>query len=190
SNNYEFTLINEEYVETTDIVISPTKDNDDPIYNPDLLTQKITKEQTVKPYITVKKKTTTKPTERTRWALKDSPYTYTGRTKRNETKPALQTIVVPAITVYYYEKEIIISHVYISEPNVSVSEAKTEITSVVATTEISSQTSAESTQRYLSKGSKYKAVSVLGGGAAFAVIAVLGVANVNKKSKNEDETKN
>ncbi len=184
SNYYDFILVNEEYVETTELIISPTKDNDDPVYNPNLLTQKATKEQTVKPKTTQKKKTTTKQTERTRWTISDSPYSYTGRTKRQEKKTEpLQTIIVPAITVYYYEKEIIISHVYISQPNATVDKTETEPISVSsAATEIISHSDTTSTVVPLSSGSKYKIASILGGGAAFAIIAISGVATVKKKA--------
>lgn len=189
SNYYAFTLVNESYVETTGVIISPTKDNDDPAYNPGLLTRKTTKEQTLKPDTTRKKRTTTKPTERTRWALKDSPYTYTGRTKREtERKEIVQTVIVPAVTVYYYEKEIIISHVFISEPNALVKETRevsTDITSSVS--ESQNQTVETGYDGYLSDGKKYKIVLMLCAGAAFAAIAMFGVSTAKHKTEKENK---
>lgn len=189
SNYYAFTLVNESYVETTGVIISPTKDNDDPAYNPGLLTRKTTKEQTLKPDTTRKKRTTTKPTERTRWALKDSPYTYTGRTKHEtERKEIVQTVIVPAITVYYYEKEVVISHVYINEPNAHsvATEAEPETVNSNALTSVG-QNDSRSYTVFLSEGKKYKLILMFCGSVAFAAISLFGVAAVRNKSGKENK---
>ncbi len=191
SNYYPFTLINEAYVETTKMEVSPTKDNYDPAYNPDLLTQRVTKDQTVKPKTTRKKRTTSKATERTtRWTVPDSPYSYTGRTKREEkVSDRPLTVIVPAVTVYYYEKEVIISHVYINEPNalseLTVNEVTVAVTSLNSTVP---QTADVTNFPSVSEGGKYKLILGIGACIAFAVIAFLGVSGIKKgSSKDCDE---
>lgn len=203
SNYYAFTLINEGYVEPTALEIAPTRDNDDPLYNPDLLTEKTTKKKTTAKSNNdkrVTRKTTTTKKSTTRWKLEDSPMIYTGRTKvqtkrdeKNDTSVQKDTVATPGgVTVYYYEKEVIISHVLVTVPITETITEEDEIqdsaSSTVKETEIASTTSEIEAAKTapvisLSEGTKYKKISVIIGMIAFCVIAALGAFHVRKKNK-------
>lgn len=186
SNYYYFTLVNEQYVETTAVQIAPTRDNDDPAYNPDLLTSKAktTKKSTTKKSRTTTKKTTSSKTT-TRKSINGTPYSYTGRTEKiTERKTEAQTekiVDTPAgITVYYYEKEVIISQVPVTQA-AETSEQIVYATAVhTATTAPNTEIRAQKTVS-LSKGSKYKIIASVIGSIAFAAVAVFGVTGVKRK---------
>ncbi len=181
SNYYNFSLVNEKYVETTALNIAPTYDNSDPAYNPDLLTSRRT---------TRKRSTTQK------FVIKTSPpYSYTGRTekttkkKTESTEP--KTSVIP--TVFYYEKEVIISHIPVTEAsvNVTANEQTTVETTRFVETEMhySSERSETSNTIPLSKGQKYKILATFIGGLLFLIIAGFGAfsAKKNRDSSNNTE---
>lgn len=176
SNYYYFTLVNEQYTETTKLMIAPTSDNSDPAYNPELnttkgakttkaTTERTTKEKTAKVTTTKKpKKTTTQ--------------------KAKTTKAAKTEKETQAATVYYYEKEIIISQVIVTQ---TVSETQT--TEPQTTTQPQTVTEEETISIPLSVGSKYKAIAGVVCAAAFIAVAAWGVigAKKDKKEKTEDE---
>lgn len=205
SNLYSFLLINEGYTEPTELEIAPTKDNTDPYYNSDATNKKTTKKRTTEGKVYTEKRTTRKPKTTTkattRWTLKDSPMIYTGRTKTEKVtkqKAEIKQSILDTpngVTVYYYEKEIYISQVFVTQEyreSTSVTSAKT-ISSAVISTDLTA-TSSESTTLpslsttaiSLSKGTKLKKISVIIGAAAFCLIAALGV-YFAKKSKSETD---
>lgn len=181
SNYYDFTLVNEDYVETTALVIAPTQDNSDPAYNPDLLTSKTTKAKTTKVKTTKEKttkKTTTKKQTTTKKTAIKTTKPHTGTTKAATEKKTTKTGVVETaagVTVYYYEKEIIISQVP-AQTVVAYEPTTAEYTEVSETQKSVS----------LSQGQKYKKIITAIGGVLFLIIAVFGVIGA-KRSKNSQE---
>lgn len=178
SNYYDFVIVNEFFVETTAMVLEPTRDNSDPAYNPDLLTSK-TK---------ATKKTTERKTTTQKFVIKTSPlYSYTGRTKKETTKKAKQTKAVKtteAATVGYAEKEAVIKTVVQTD-------AVTQPATTQSTTAFDTQTpeiaSAQQTQKVVSvsQGEKYKRIITAVGGALFLLIACFGVYSAKRKDKAE-----
>ncbi len=186
SNYYNFSLINEKYVETTALEIAPTHDNSDPAYNPDLLTSKTANA----------KRTTQKRSTTQKFVIKTSPpYSYTGKTKetsKKSTEPA-KSETLAAATIVYYEKEVIISHIPVTEAAVNV--IKNELTATGTTHSVetemhySTEVSETSKTMPLSKGQKYKTIATFFGGLLFLIIAVFGAfsAKKNRDSSNNTE---
>lgn len=206
SNYYNLNLINESYVEPTAMDIAPTKDNSDPYYNPELLnstkkstTKKKSSKTTKREEETTRRKkkaTTVATTER--WVVPDSPMIYTGRTKPPKTaKQEVVTVQSGGVTVYYYEKEVVISqvpviisvtdastdtsivtetHSQLSSTVQSVASTSTELTTVTDTHKIEPETSAT-----FSQGAKFKKISFAAGAVAFVIISCLGVRLVKKE---------
>lgn len=199
SNHYNLSLINEGYTETTALEIMPTHDNSDPYYNPDLLTEKSTTEKTTKKKTTKpttekettrKKKTTTTLPPTTKFVVPDSPMCYTGRTK---TTKSAQTVIVEKeevklVTVYYYEKEVIISHVPVTV--LVTEEIKQESTDIITenssaeVTIVEDTTETNPTVKSISDGSKYKKYLIAAGGIGFGLIAFIGVMYFRKSNTN------
>lgn len=195
SNYYGFTLVNEDYVETTALVIAPTQDNSDPAYNPNLLTSKTAKR-------TTKKKTTEKRTERKTTTLKQTttqkfviktspPYSYTGKSKAETEKKISHSKVVETpsgVTVYYYEKEVIVVQ---QAPQVS-AETPTEImqqTSAYEPTDLGIAQECETQKSVsLSQGQKYKKIITAVGGALFLAIACFGVFCAKRKNNVSEKS--
>ena len=207
SNYYDFIVVNEEYT-VNNSILHPTADNTDPIYNPYTDTQKSTKIKTTK---TTKAKTTKasttkkKASEETKGEtllpyveIKTSPpYSYTGRIKNTVSKTKKVTTVKTTkpkekirsgVTVYYHEKEVIISQVYVTQQVFdSVSDMNVYPTDNTET-ESSFLTSAGDTVSLsnevvtLSEGIKYKKVISVIGILAFAVVAVVGTYSAKNKS--------
>lgn len=192
SNYYGFTLVNEEYSEPTNLIISPTADNKDPAYNPNLLTERST---TAKSEKTTKPKTT-KATTTEFYIQTSPPVTYTGKTKaqttkrtstktepqstakRAETTKKKQTIPVGA-TVYYYEKEVIISVVTAEQQS---TQAVSEVPTVTETeTEKAAGIS-------LSNGTKYKKAAIAIGFILFLTIAAAGTFGAKKSRPSSEST--
>ena len=171
SNVYGFTLINEEYAETTARVISPTADNSDPAYNPNINAEKTTKS----------KKTTAAKTTTEKFEIKTSPpYSYVRKTKPSttvlKTTAAVRTSEkttkpkrTEKATVYYYEKEVIISQVIVTQPPET---AQTDGVSSVNQAEpaIETQASAEISP----KSGKYKIIAGVTGGVLLISVAAWG----------------
>ena len=179
SNYSYFTLVNEQYTETTKLMIAPTADNSDPVHNPGLITtvpEKTTKTTTER---TTKEKTTKATTAKATTTKKPQNTT----TKKSETaKTSKIKEETQGATVYYYEKEVIISQVYVTQ-------TEQETAATQTTTEEQTLTAAETTSIPLSVGSKYKAIAGVICAASFIAVAAWSVIGA-KKDKNEDETEN
>ncbi len=176
SNYYDFVIVNEFFVETTAMVLKPTRDNSDPAYNPDFRT---TKAKTTKK--TTSRKTTTQKT-----VIKTSPpYSYTGRTKRETTKRAKQTEAVKTEavkTVYYVEKEVVIIMTAAQTDAVTQPATTQHLTAV--NTEITQTVQELQTQKTvsLSQGQKYQKIITAVGGVMFLLIACFGVYSTKRKN--------
>ncbi len=182
SNYYDFVLVNEFFVETTAMVLEPTRDNSDPAYNPDVA---VTKAKTTK-------KTTTRKTTTQKFVIKTSPpYSYTGRTKKETTKRAKQTYAVKtdaATTVNYVEKDaVVIKTVFQTE---AVAQPITTRQSTAVDTETTETIRESQTQKVvsLSQGEKYKKIITAVGGAMFLLITGFGVYSGKRKGNTEDMT--
>ena len=192
SNYYRFTVINENYVETGNLVIGFTDDDYD---------YKTTKIKTTKE--TTKKKTTSRTTtETTRETvvIKTSPpYSYTGKIKTTKSSTKNETTynttkspkpVKGDVTVYYHEKEIIISQVYITQPVEVIDTPFSETTDFTfvtesETVEITSdsdniQETEDEKSVKLSDGTKYKKIISGVSLTAFIGIACFGTYSARK----------
>ena len=205
SNCYYLNLINEGYSEPTVMDIMPTADNDDPFYNPDLLstTVKTTKPKTsrykkeTEPSYSKKKRTTTTLPPTTKFVVPNEPMCYTGRVKPTYTNKVVATEQTlhnnDGVTVYYYEKEIIISQVPVI---VQITATKQAESSEIITTESTYEyiqpqstenfseitvSATDNPQISLKESKDYKKLSLAFGAVAFAVIAVAGVFVAKKK---------
>lgn len=190
SNYYDFTLVNEEYVETTALVIAPTQDNRDPAYNIDLLTSETTKEKTTKVKTTkvktTKETTAKKQTSTKKPAIKTTkPYTTRAKTKKETTKAsAVETAA--AVTVFYYEKEVVI----VQQAPQTFAETQTETSLYEPTTAEYTEMSATQKVVSLSQGQKYKKIITAIGGVLFFVIAAFGVVGIRRSKNSHEEEKN
>ncbi len=179
SNYCDFVLVNEFFVETTAMIIEPTADNSDPVYNPDMLT---TKAKTTRKK--AERKTTTQKT-----VIKTSPpYSYTGRTKKETTKRAKQTEAVKSTeekTAYYAEKEVVIKTVFQTD---AVTQSVTTQPTTVVDAEITEFVSESQTQKVvsLSQGQKYQKIITVVGGVLFLAIACFGVFSAKRKNNTEE----
>ncbi len=213
SNYYEFTVENEEYSVPESNLMSPTADNTDSAFNPDVDKIITSKKKTTTKKSTTKRETTTKKatdkvTEKTQdeFEIKTSPpYSYTGRktTKRVKTeKPTTvntsksKTTKKETVKVYYYEKEVYISEVYITEPVKTTEVTVTELTGNSETTSEYSVNNIENIEASdegdtLSKGSKYKKITSGVALAAFVLLAVFGAYSAKKNSnQNVEDNRN
>ncbi len=203
SNHYYLDLVNESFSEPTEMVIAPTADNDDPYYNSGLLTEKTTKHRTTIPKTTKNKteKSTTKKrytaaksTSTTKFIISESPMIYTGRTKAPKTNPEDNTGNINyGVTVYFYEKEVIVSLVhatvlvteknraYLTESSVFADEtiAVELMESTIDNANIDNAKKNPAVS--LSDGVKYKKASILLGAVAFVIIALCGSLYFKKK---------
>ena len=192
SNFYNFTLVNEEYEEPTDVIMAPTRDSDDPAYNPDLLDEKTTRKS--------RKKTTTQKTTTEEFVIKTSPpYSYTGRTKASTTqrlktsefsagktvKTEKATQKSAGVTVYYYEKEVILSQVIVTQM-VTQPEETSSVQTVNETEAVEAVLQDEEKIFSLTRGNKYKIISACICGALLLAIAVFGSINAKKDKNNSD----
>ncbi len=165
SDCFYFTLVNELAGETTVKQIQPTADNPDPAYNPETTAPKVTKTTTQR---TTKETTAKETTERTTKAPKTTKPPKT--TKEQES----QTATRPP-TVYYYEKEVIISQVYVTQSVLQTTQATLQTeTSTDITTE------PQTTRILTSDGVKYKKIAAAVCGAGFIAVAAWGVVSARK----------
>ncbi len=215
SNYYDFTVINELYKETGNLIINPSGNNTEPDYESDKTSRETTSKKTTTQKASTRKSTTTKVNDEHRKPttteytlpyveIKTSPL-YTGRTtvKRTTEKPEITTVKVTKapktekepVKVYYYEKEVYVSEVYITQPPIfTTDDSFSTFTEDNTTTELTDfaniNESAEIENTYetdktigLSTGSKIKTVigafSLLG----FAAIAVFGILSAKKGDK-------
>lgn len=195
SNHYRFTVVNEEYSSSEEYIMSPTNDNSDPAYNPDAdkyedddirttrkktTTQKTTKKFTTKVTSSTEELKTTlrhKSTRRTT-TLKNEPLNNTTTDTTKAVKTQKETV-----KVYYYEKEIYISEVYVSATD-EVSSVES-VEKVISDTNCSSAviTTSENTVS-LSDGTKYKNLVTVIGLTAFIALACFGVYSAKKNSED------
>lgn len=202
SNQYSFKIINDFYTETTEMTIThiqpettqketasekvkTTKQKKE-------TTKKAAKKTTRKSETKTNKKTTVKQTTVDYFNKK---YTYVRRTRPHTTKKQKETVVTQkktkAGTVYYYEKEIIVSQVYVSLTESKASE-KSEIVSEVVDTEISEVATPDEPKTEikssfsLSEGTKKKAIIGVLAAISFTVIAAVGTRSSKKSIKNND----
>lgn len=172
SNIYYFTLVNEYYTETTKLVIAPTADNPDPAYNPDLITTQAEKTTKTTTERTTKEKTTKATTTK---KPKDTTTQKAKTTKAPKTEKSTQ-----GATVYYYEKEIIISQVIVTQTVL-------ETTTAAAPTTEETVTESQTTSIPLSKGSKYKTIAGVACAAAFIAVAAWSVIGAKKDKLEETQ---
>lgn len=200
SNFCSFTVVNDEYSETTEMIITLTEPE---------TTEKETapkKEKTTKP----KKQTTARQTKKT--TVKETRKT-TEKTKKNNDSPRKDTYEItlrppktkkqsttvtetqkqtqPPATVYYYEKEVIVSHIYVTQTETS--------TTTVTTTENVTTNGPKSTlatplepeteirsSYSLSEGTKKKLLVGVLAAISFTVIAAAGTRSAKKNKDNND----
>lgn len=220
SNVYSFTIINDYYSETTELIISESVEATEEPDEEATQAIKTTKIKTTK-IKTTKKKTTTEKEERTTdYTLKprttvtekkktefhiqtSPPYSYVRKTKAPKLKKTTQAVKTtgkskttkakPA-TVYYYEKEIIISHVYVSETETTIALTSTAanseaINSTVNETVASVSTVEEINNPFaLSKGAKYKTIIGIFAAVSFTVIAAAATRSAKKSTDNDENT--
>lgn len=212
SNNYSFTVINSYYSETTELIITEEE--------PDTAAPETTKEKTAKQKTTRKKTTTEKEEKTTDYTLKprttkeekkktefyiqtSPPYSYVRKTKAPKTTKAAITVTSakpkttkqkPA-TVYYYEKEIIISQVYVTagetffSDNLTTVSENADVTESTSAANITEKTSsAESDNKIsLTDGTKYKIIIGAVAAASFTALAFASSRSSIKKSDNNNE---
>ncbi len=200
SNEYAFSIINEGYTDPTAAELRPTADNSDPAYNPGLLTEKTTKNKTAttkSAYETENNRnndnriTTTKRVGYTteEFVINTSPpYSYERTTKLKTTQTMQNNKSLSktnkAVTIYYYEKEIIISEVYISEKTKSEQESEkssVETGTVTETTINLSDIENETAENVFTDGTKYKNIVA----AVSATLIILLAAWASKGGKKE-----
>lgn len=202
SNYYIFSIINEAYVKTETLAISPTSDNTDVAYNTDA-GYNTTKKNSVKKE-TTNRKTTRKSLSKTfaYVEIKTSPpYSYTGRTySRNNNKSTERNTTVNSTvnttkdnqTVkVYHEKVIYISEVYITETIENTTEKIIESSQtgnqIMSTSDTVHTTKTTEDKIGLSEGVKYRKIVTAAGVIAFAVIAFFGTYSAKKGSKRSTD---
>ncbi len=183
SNTYDFSIKNDSYIEPTAIgessgVIYKTNKYET---KKNTTRKSRTEKSTANKYTTVEFKINNSP-----------PYSYTGKLKPTTEKKKTTTVkekttaqpktkkpaTKPAgATVYYYEKEVIISQVYITEP----------ITHKIETTaEAETQTTEQTTKTVsLSKGRKLKIATAVTAGVLLFALAAWGAIGAKKKPDSQ-----
>lgn len=212
SNNYSFTVINRYYSETTELIITEEE-------LPSTETN-TTKEMTTKQKTTRKKTTTEKEEKTTDYTLKprttkeekkktefyiqtSPPYSYVRKTKAPKTTKSVITTAAtkPKITkqkpatIYYYEKEVIISQVYVtvgetdSFDYITTAAENKAVTSLPsATTNVAKTSEAEPDNKIsLTDGTKYKIVIGFSAAVSFTALAFASSRSIKKKSDNNNE---
>ncbi len=190
SNLYSFTVVNDNYQETENVIIYPSDDNN---------TQKTSKKRTTteKRTSTTKKRTTTiektssaAVTERTRYSY--TQQTYKPKTKKETTVlTEIKTTEENKPTIIYQEKEIYISHVYIVQTESTLplnTTSASEVTTVQSTDYITESSSSEN-KITLSKGTKYKKILSVAGLTSFLIVAGFGLYSAKKTSEKSSENK-
>ena len=183
SNYYNFRIVNEMYEPYDKFIVSASVDNNDPAN-----------------YRTSNLKTSkNKITSGDNHTIKTSPpYSYTRRTKNSTTVKLTEHPEIisskpiktkkETVKVYYYEKEVYISNVYISEsasvvPTTVLSVGADIYDEIAAFEEIADK---QDDKLSLSKGTKYKKAVSCVGLALFITLAFVGVYSA-KKGKNTDK---
>ena len=185
SNHYLLSLVNEGYVKPTAVTISPSADNSDPYYNPEILktTVKTTKEKTEKQ--TTKRNTTTSKIVTTEFVINEPPMIYTGRTKAPKTSEFVtaEKETIRCVTVCYFEREVIVSYVPVNVTEKSAATvAETLSEEPILSTDITNVKAESQSSDLISIGTQYKKILVAAGAVAFALIAIFGVAFTKKNN--------
>lgn len=151
SNYFYFTLVNEEYEQSTQLMIASDEDETE--------TRKTTVSKTTKTTTekTTKEKTTRKATTK-RMTETKAPKTTKEKKTENQTQAA---------TVYYYEKEVILSQVYVTQTSTEQPTTTGAIQSETSQTEVSEET----TRISLSDGNRYKTIAGVVCATAFIAVA-------------------
>ncbi len=196
SNDYRFDVINEEYSETTEKIITRKESGTTKKEKNSKVRNETTKKKTQKTEKTDKKRTE-KPTESTtEWkGIEPDGYSYVRRTKARTTKKQTTALTQKSkpmsAKAYYYEKETVISHIFITHSEtdsttIKITEALTSMihtqtaTPDVPSTEIKSSFS-------LSEGTKKKAIIGVFAAISFTVIAAAGTRSAKKSSDNDKD---
>ena len=193
SNVYNFTVINDKYTETDELIITQNK----PVKTEKEAAVKTTKE----PKETTEKdseddvKSTSSVKKSEEFVIASTPrrYTYVRTTRPPETKKNETQIRTSAkqkaATVYYYEKEIIVSQVYVTQSEtqttaVTVSETAAEDTTAFI---LSSEPETKGKSTFtLSEGAKKKTVIGVLAAISFTAIAVAGTRNSKRTNEEND----
>lgn len=192
SNYYPFTIINNDYSETENIVIYSSENYFETEDSPRKTVKSTTKRTTKKRTTTEKKTITEKKTS-----------SFTSRTTKNitSTKPknllSDPTTMKPTdsfttaaniATIIYHEKEIYISHVYIQPTETTiVTETSTVSDTEISTEVTSSVDSSDNNEITLSQGTKYKKILTGVGLTAFIILAGFGIYSAKKNAGNTTE---
>ncbi len=186
SNYYPFTIINNEYSETENVVIYPSEDfviTEKPARK----TTKSTTIRTTKKRTTTEKRTTSTTSGTTRRITTTKPKKLLSDTTTIKPTEPFTTAINNA-TIIYLEKEIYISHVYVQPTESTIA---TE-TSAVSDTEISTEVmtsliSSDNEKITLSQGTKYKKILTGVGLTAFLILASFGIYSAKNNSGNTSE---
>lgn len=183
SNEYSISVINSFYSEPTELIVNETD-------------VKNTKRDTYNDNDYTLKKQTTKPEKKTtKFYIQTSPpYSYVRKTKAPKTTSAPKTTKVsksetvkekPATV--YYEKEILVSYVYVTEESSTATEPSVTEAFSAGTTSYENIMPTEKKSVSLSKGTKYKIIIGIFAALSFTVIAAASTVSA-KKSSGKDET--
>lgn len=198
SNVYSFTVINDEYTEATELMITQNE-------------PATTKKSSAKPAATTKKKAATtkkksvtdketkaqaeNTTEEFEISKTPRRYTYVRTTKPRTTgkeETTARAKKTSAATVYYHEKEVIISQVYVTLTEETkavgdVTDTEEATTAEQTQNEAASEPSTEIKSTFsLSEGTKKKALVGIMAAVSFTVIAVAGTRGSKKKTDNDE----
>ena len=202
SNVYPFVIINDYYVETTEIVITeiPQEETTKSKESEKITKLKTTTEKEERTTDYTLKPKTTKP-ERTKaeiYIATSPPYSYVRKTKPPKTTKApstaattkAKTTKAPVQKIYFYEKEVIISEVYVTEEKTSSviltakpSETTTKYNEIITESVLQTETVPNSFS--LSKGTKYKVI--IGAFAMLSFTAIAVGASVSSKKKSNKQ---
>ncbi len=200
SNYYRFTVVNESYEPEEEQVIRPTADNTDPAYNTGAsISDKTTKKKSTK--LTTRKRNTIITTREPVIIKTSPPYSYTGRTKITKPITAKETTANTtktkdsqsrAVSVFYYEKEIYISKVYVTQSDspttAGVSKSAEMSSDIIGNLEslsaVTDKTNFTGEHIPLSKGTKLKKIVSVAGFIAFFTIAFCGTYSARKNGKS------
>ncbi len=197
SNYYNFEIINNEYIETTAALINPvTAENT--TEEKTTKVRKTTTERKTTERKTTEKKTTTKKstTKKKKTTTKQKDYeniinipkfefktsqkntTHKSTTKKNKNN----------VTVYYVEKEVIITHIYVTSSE-TLSEEQTTIINIPETA-IQTTDFYKATSEKLENSKKYKETVIIIASLVFLVMfgwTVSGIKNNSKSSENKKD---
>lgn len=191
SNVYPLSIFNNSYSETTELFIN------EPVYVEVKTTRR--KSNTVKVNKTSEydlKNRTTKPDKTEFYIQTSPPYSYVRKTKASKTQKVTDEAKTKPVTkrqeavTVFYEKEVIISHIYVTAEVSTTAETVTSSVAEKSVYEISANTSAPSTfvtkPIPLSKGTKYKIIIGIVSAVSFTAVAVASTVGAKKNNHKEN----